>query len=550
MRFLSLILLAIGFAGTAHARIAKIRWDKVANALRYEIKILQGGETIVKSVTESDDPSWRGGLSPGYFTYQIRAIDKSELAGEWTKPHLILVKPNAAQVMGPGGNAAIRLTETEGRLFLKWRPMGKRIRYQVDIKTETVKYQRIVFEKGEYEIENPTSGYYQWRVTPLIQAEGSVDKSVLGTYEPNATGDVSSWYDFTLELDATYLKAKQRFIAPHLQPLPPKQPVPYGQVVTVRWDGVEAAEAYEVRYTMAPKNARFPSPEERRVFSAVVQKDYFSVPVQDGKKYEVSVRALSHIDKRGLASIVSPDGKVQFEVDDGVPPPKPPSYLFARSSIAPYRDSRVVPSQSYSGDIEGAGVAVDLGARHYWTPWLQSELSFLQEVQDVENTNDVRTEQKLFTHYVWNVGGVEQGLRVRLGLGLGFLTYTVLSPNVQASAGTTVVTTSRTHYTNLVVIPALEVEQQLTNDLSLGVELRLPSGLKAFTGSAVSAMKLPLGSNWRAQATLRWDVGAGFLFEFFVGQERRTLNYTLNGTSGEESKVSATRGGLGISYEW
>lgn len=544
----SLFAILLLLAAPAHARIAKIRWDAVTNALRYEIKILQGPEVIVTSVTAGDSPQWRGALSPGYFTYQIRAIDKSELAGEWTQPRLILVQPKGVQPYAPVQNALIRLTDKEGRLFLKWRTMGKRIRYVIDIKTETSKIQKTVFEKGEYEFEAPVSGQYQWRITPMIQADGCVDKGVLETYEATMRGETSAWFDFELELDASYLKAKKRFHAPILNEIPTKLPVPFGQSIEVTWNSVESAEAYEVRYTAVAKaSPRGLSSDDKKVISAIVRSPEFSLPVQDGKRYEVSVRALSHLDKRGLASIVSPDAKMQFEVDDSAPPPNPRGFFFARTSVAPYTDSRVLPSQSYNGDITGGGVAIDLGARFYFVSWLETELSYFQEMQEVDGNNDVRSEQKIYARYVWNVGGLEQGLRIKAGLGIGRLSYTILSPSILSGV---VSGTSRTSLSTIAVIPTVEVEQQLSSAISLGLELKAPVAIKVMGPSGITNGQAPVGSNLRAQATLRMNLGANFLVELFIGRERRGVSYSLNGVSGEESNLTATRGGLGINYQW
>ncbi len=534
----------------AHARIAKIKWEAVAHALRYEIKILQGPETILKAVTANDSPSWRGDLSPGYFTYQIRAVDKGELSGEWTKPQLILVTPKEVQPLNPASGAQVKLTEKDGRLFLKWRPLGKRVRYVVDIKNEEAKYQRTIFEKGEYEIEVPVSGGYQWRVTPLIQAEGSVEKSFLGTYAATSTGETSAWLDFSLELDASYLKAKQRFHPPVLVEIPARQPLPFGRQVEVSWHRVESAEAYEVRYSVASKLApRGLAFDDQKVTTVIVRRPEFNLPVQDGKRYEVSVRALSHVNKRGLASIVSLEAKTQFEIDGSTAPPKPAGYVFFRSSVAPYSDSRVVTSQSYNGSIDGGGMAVEFGAHHYWAPWLESELSVFQEMQDVDGANDVRGEQKFFTNYVWNVGGVERGLRVRLGMGVGHLGFTVLSPNIP-SGSATAIGTSRTQLSSFALIPALAVEQQITASLSLGVELKVPLALQVSGPAGVSDAKAAPASNYRAQATVRWNLGSDFLVELFLGREKRGLTYSFNGVGGEESNLTATRAGLGINYRW
>ncbi len=531
----------------AHTRIAKIRWEPVPNAIRYEVRIQQGNEDIVKSVSEGSNPSWRGGLSPGYFVYQIRAIDRLQAAGEWTLPKLILVNPREIQPLSPGVRAQLRLTEKEGRLFLRWRQMGRRVKYLVEIRQDQLRYDRTVADRGEYEIENPNSGNYQWRVTPIITAEGSVDPIHLGEFDAISKGEPSTWQEFDVELDATYLKAKERFLAPVLVEIPDRMPVPYGNAVEVEWKGVEAAEAYEVRYSAVPKAPyRNLSSIERKLTVVTVSEPRISLPVENGKRYEVYVRALSHVDNRGLASIVSPETQTSFEIDNAASPLRPRNFLSVVSSVAPYRDTRTSPSQGYQGDIDGAGLGIEVALRYFFWTQIQTDVHAFFELQDVEGSRDVRTEQRIFVHYVWTPGGAESGWALKAGAGLARLGYTILSPVVSG----TKTMTSKSHLSMVGLIPSVEVEKRLTEKLSLWTDAKVPFvvGIGG-SGSQTDLHAAPF-ENYRITLGLRWNVGEGFNLALLLATEMRMIRFRQNGIDGEISRQSATRGGLGITYAW
>ncbi len=543
-------LIAFLVTATSQARIAKIRWEEVPLALRYELRILQGGEEIVKTITEGNTASWRGPLAPGYYIFQVRAIDRENLAGEWTRANLILVKPNAAQLFAPQDQSQLRLTEKEGRLFLRWRPMGKRVRYVVEIKTDSGKTQKTILEKGEYEIETPLFGLYQWRVTPLIQAEGSVEKTDLGNYEPTILGAATKWREFELQLDSAYLKAKQRFKSPAMSLLPERLPVPFGNRVSVGWKPVEGAEAYEVIFTSASKStSRDPSSNNNTVTTLVVSESQILIPVESGKRYEVVVRALSHIDKRGVANIVSPEAKQTFEIDNTVAPPNSPFLFYVRGSVAPYTGTRVSPSTGYSGKIQGAGAGIEIGTRNFWSPFMQSDLSLFEEFQEVNGQNDLRSEIKLFTHYLWRFFGSQSGWLLRAGAGLGLLGHTVISPSSALGTAATPGST-RSRFSTVNFIPSLELEKQLTQAVSLCLDFKVPLLLGVSGPAGTSGVSATPFNNYRLSLGLHWDLGDHFIFDALMGRENRSLKYQLNGVTGEESLLTATRLGIGLSYSW
>ncbi len=545
--FLATLALFLLTAAPAYARIAKIRWENVPNAVRYEIRILQGGEEIVKSVSEGSNPSWRGALSPGYFVYQIRGVDRLGVAGEWTPSQLILVKPREAQPLSPGNRAQLTLTEKEGRLFLRWRAMGRRVKYLVEIRHEKQRLDRTVLEKSDLELENPSSGNYRWRVTPLIQAEGSVEPRFLEEFDAITKGETSKWQEFDLELDAGYLKAKERFMAPRVATLPDRMPVPYGKTVEVAWDDVEAAEAYEIRYVAVPRAPyRDLSSLERRSNTITVREPRVNLPVENGKRYEVHVRALSRFDARGVASIVSPESRASFEIDDTAVPQRPLHFLSLVSSLAPYRDARVSPSQGYQGDIEGAGVGIELGLRYYLTPQLQGDFNAFFEQQDVEGARDTRTEQRLYLHYVWNPGGVQSGWALKAGAGLARLNYSILSP-VTLGANTT---TETSQVSMLALIPSFELEKRLFENLTAWADVKLPYLVSSSGSGSRTNLRADFLSNLRATLGVRWHLGDGFHVLMVLSREQRTIQFTENGIDGEISRPTATRAGLGVTYAW
>lgn len=210
------LLILIG-AG-ASARTVKIKWERVPEAARFDLKILQGGKIVIEETTDIADPMatlhvWRGDLPPGFFVYQIRSIDAQGKRSEWSNAKLLVVKPKATQNLVPAQGAKVILSAAHGipeKVFVKWQPLGKRITYRVDLQINDKVYYKMVYETGGLELKKPVPGTYRWKVTPVIYAEGSVDSKLVPVGEREVSGTPTPSQEFKLSIEDSYREALSR----------------------------------------------------------------------------------------------------------------------------------------------------------------------------------------------------------------------------------------------------------------------------------------------------------------------------------------------------
>ena len=81
---------AITLCGTAHAKAVRVKWKPLEGAVKYELQVSQGDRIVAKETLSSELTLWRGKLSPGYYHYQLRAIDRFDRPGDWSAPKAII----------------------------------------------------------------------------------------------------------------------------------------------------------------------------------------------------------------------------------------------------------------------------------------------------------------------------------------------------------------------------------------------------------------------------------------------------------------------------
>ncbi len=333
----------------AYAKKVTIKWAVISSAVKYELKV-SGGENYSKTeILDSQTQSWKADLPPGFYSYQIRAVDKFDRGGRWSDPKAVVVKADPPSLSEPSSGKSITFYGKSQDVHLSWKEVKGIKKYLVEIK----KGKEIIFKKtvSDTNIDVPglSGESYQWTVRSVLENKSRALASGMTSEQP---GKPSEAYLFTLD--------KKDLLTPEI--LFPKGTILAASSgkVDFEWKKVEGAESYEVE--LQDKSKAKDSTRGPRKFR--VKKNSFEVKLPSEGKYDLSVRALASIDSQNVPQAISPQSTTEFEIAPDHDSAQGRGYVALSSMLAPYT-YKVVPSNGPDGATDASSITLRLSGE-YW----------------------------------------------------------------------------------------------------------------------------------------------------------------------------------------
>lgn len=254
-KFAAALALAMLASPSAYAKKVRIRWKAVPGATRYELEFRRGDTVAATQETSENVTGLRVILPPGRYRYRLRAYDRAERPGEWSRDLPLTVSPTKPKPSWPADGTKWTLRNVADEARLGWTDGEKPDRWRVEVVRDGKAETHFVSGRDEpaFIFAEPESGHYRWRVRgevggpveplPLGAADRALAKDS-GEWKP---GGWTGWSDFTLVVTPEYLRARGRLKAPGIRGPASEIVLPPGGAVELAWEQVTAAERYEVR---------------------------------------------------------------------------------------------------------------------------------------------------------------------------------------------------------------------------------------------------------------------------------------------------------------
>lgn len=523
------------FSAPAFAKAVRVKWKPLEGAAKYELQVGHGSQVVAQELLSAELTLWRGRLNPGYYFYQLRAIDRFDRPGDWSSPKAIVIKPDRPQATAPPAGSTVRLVNGKSRLLLKWVAKDRGTRFLVEWQREsgTVTSVPMPLDASEYEIVEPEAGEYRWRVKSFVEAEGALPDGTPNPFGTVADSDYSGWWNFRVRAEAGYLRDHAKFRAPTLSAIPAEMSAPRFGEAPISWAPVEGAEAYEI--FLEETGDRAPA---SAVHHAIVGNTRAQVPVTADRQYRVRVRAVASLDAKGEARILGPETAATFRTAAEASSSGGGRFTVGYG-VLPYGAEFQSSAVPQVGSANVLGLAANVGAEWWLSPrWGATGDARLQAVRLDGNSLLVKS-IRLGGAYRWALSSHPFGTDLVFGAGLGLQDYFGAQPG---GARTDLTALGPTFGAELRHAFSRRWDGSFAARLFVPVAALRPGGTSVGSDLRFANFSLDLNGGYRFGE--RWSAGTT------VGYERRSLGWTGSAGDTNQSRYGGFRFELQLRYEW
>ncbi len=484
----------------------------MGTAVKYELKI-SGGENYSKTETfEAKIHSWKTDLPPGFYGYQIRAVDKFDRGGRWSDPKPIVVKADPPSLAEPSSGSNVSFYGNSQTMQLSWKEVKGIRKYLVEVRNgKTVAYSKTV-TGTKAEVPGLGGAQYTWTVRSVIENSSRGLASLTANEQP---GKPSESYQFNLE--------KKDLVTPEI--LTPKGMILAASSgkVDFEWKKVEGAEMYEVE--LRDKNEKNKNTDATApVKKFKIKKNSFETKLPFEGKYDWSVRALASVDKENIPQAISPQSTTQFEISPDNDSSQGRGYIALSSMLAPYT-YKVVPSSGPDGSTDASAITFRLSGEY----WIRNRMSIAPALEttmfNIGNSSITRFGAEVLAKFLVPITSGPTGWFFLPKAGLELREY------FQIQQGSTQTIALKT----LGLTIGFDLRKNFSSKFSLGAKVayNVPFTLMGADGSLspeASFRNLSFGIQGIYWLGTNWAAGAGAFFE------NRSISYRRS-NSGFSDKI-------------
>lgn len=191
--FLAAVLFSthsVGQSPQTLTREIELEWEAVEAASKYQIKISPlpspNGETSQQAqkarsekIEETEAPQWKGSLTPGRYTMELRSFDDRGVPGDWSEPSEFAVKLPQIKSIYPKTASKIISDQAENMsIDFKWEPLSGAPGYLVQVKTADQKIIKSAkTSESHLSINLPVAQHYKWSVQILNEDQLPTDET-------------------------------------------------------------------------------------------------------------------------------------------------------------------------------------------------------------------------------------------------------------------------------------------------------------------------------------------------------------------------------------
>lgn len=242
---LTIFLLTFSWAVFAQdSRWIDLEWDVVEDAKEYELELLEEneGQEFSRGKFKVTSPKWSHAVNPGKYSLRIRSVDDRGVPGEWSEKIPLKVKILSPTMIRPSQGEKLK----ESLINFEWSTVPQAFSYQLIIRNaENEVVQESTFLGTKEDIYLKDLGKYSWALFALGEGDEALESSEWPEKSFRKFERVGG------ELDSPVLK------------------VDINQNVTLEWNNISDATAYEIDYFPPPKQG-----EKNRRFQ--IKKNVFS----------------------------------------------------------------------------------------------------------------------------------------------------------------------------------------------------------------------------------------------------------------------------------
>ncbi|MFK8138415.1 MAG: hypothetical protein AB8E15_08650 [Bdellovibrionales bacterium] len=148
------------------AREIEFSWQAFPEATAYQIQISKN-RNFKKIVLEEKikDPELKLKLEIGQYYYRVRAYDKKDRGGVWSKPVLVTVAPYPPKLLSPEKKANFNFYEKKNKIIFKWQDLNTK--YGYDILIQKLTGESVLSKKIEdisVLVDSLEAGEYTWKI--------------------------------------------------------------------------------------------------------------------------------------------------------------------------------------------------------------------------------------------------------------------------------------------------------------------------------------------------------------------------------------------------
>jgi hypothetical protein len=481
-------------------------------AVKYELKI-QGGENYSKTeMFDAKTHSFKTDLPPGFYAYQIRAVDKFDRGGKWSDPKAIVVKADPPSLSEPGSGTNVPFYGTKQDISLTWKEVKGIKKYLVEVKNgKTTAFSKVV-SGTKVDVPGLEGAKYTWTVRSVIENQSRALASLTASEQP---GKPSETYDFILE--------KKNLATPEI--IAPKGVILASSSgkVDFEWNKVDGAESYEIElYDKNRKPANADSASLVKKFR--MKKNSFEVKLPFEGKFDWSVRAIASVDKENVPQAVSPQSTTEFEIAPDVDSSQGRGYVALSSMLAPYT-YKVVPSTGPDGTTDASAITFRLSGEYWFSNRWAVAPALETTLFNIGNSSITRFGAEAMAKYLVPITSGPTGWFFLPKAGIEMREY------FQLQQGSTQTINLRT----LGLTIGFDLRKNFSSKFSLGAKIayNVPFTVMGASGSLspeASFRNLSMGIQGIYWLGPRWAAGAGAFFE------NRSISYLRSG-SGFSDKV-------------
>jgi hypothetical protein len=514
---LLLLLTQTLFLPAAWAKKVSIQWKPIQGAVSYELQIEKQGKTVtVKKTTDND---WSGNLKFGVYSYQIRAIDRVDRAGNWSVAHALVVMPKEPENISPKNGEKYSIYTSSGSTKLSWSEVEGVQRYRVIVKKDSLPFSDQIVEGNEIELKKLSPGKYEWQVAGVIEAKGRTPASLENKKWETKLGDVSAF-----EFDHEDLNAPDLVF-----PTGTMAPTATGKI-HFKWNAVTGANAYELQ--LVPTADKSGKPVTGKEVKWVVHTNETNAKIVSDGSYTWKVRALASVNSSGVAEAASAQSSANFVVDRNAEFWDGAGYISMSTMFAPYTYNVSSPNLNIrSSNLTSEATTLRLSGEYWYKPqWgvgLSAEDSFFQVNGQTFDRKDIEAVAK----YRMNLTPGAYGWTLSPKAGVLTRQYVLLTPYNGNATGL-----NETTFGTFGPTVGFDLRKQFSEKFSLGAKvayyLPISSGIQRDGASNRNIGAGVQGLGWLSP---HWGVGLGVYTE-----NRSISHYTTSGSAPDTIYMDGT----------
>lgn len=461
----SLFYFTLFCAGSVYAKEVNLEWKPIKYAIKYEIKISKDGKPFKKK--SLDEPNWSGELGFGLYDYEIRAIDKLDRPGQWSKARPLVVMPASPELTSPKDGEKVIFYDPRAKATFSWKEVPGITSYKFSLIKDKKVLAELTLKNTQAQISSLPSGEYQWRVKAVITGAG---KKIW----ESPTGELSS-----VEIDQKKLE----------KPIPS---YPRGEITAektkkykFKWSKVAGATGYVIH--LHSLEGRVPAADK-----TINVKDVFTeveVPVEGQFKWDVS--AVANVDAKGSATATSGTSTTQFKIVHPTPFPEGDSSVSLAAFYAPISLNETSPSYQMKANTKTTSSGFKLNGEYFFVHNLGVGLSMMDQEIQVDHVKDSMKTFELSGKYRMQIGSPSSGYFFYPKVGVEKRDYVMYlayrDPNNNPSISSSSTTALGAEF-------GLDLRKQFTDKFGLSAQLQYFYPLSVSSGDQQESVHLKSNS--------------------------------------------------------